>query len=94
MTARKTPLTLDEHQQLGPALARMRDELVSIEVWLSGEHLPTNHLVVRRLVAAIINIDQARSELENVMFGQHAGQPGVSPDVYYPDPADRKAVAS
>jgi hypothetical protein len=85
VSLRKTPVTVGEHQQLGLALARMRDELLSITVWLGGEHLPKNHAIVNRLGAARKKIDEARSVLENVMYDHHDGQPGVSTEVYYPD---------
>lgn len=88
MTTRKKPVTVAEHQQLGLALARMRDELTSISTWLGNEHLPTKHPVLGRLTSARKRIDDARSDLENVMYNDHAGQPGASPEVYYPDQAE------
>jgi hypothetical protein len=91
MSNRRKPLTLDEHRQLGLTLAVMRDELVSIDVWLSNEHLPKSHPAVRRLEAAVKRIDAARSDLEEFMYDHHDDERGVNTWVYYPDPADRKA---
>jgi len=89
VTRRKTPTTLDEHRQLGLALAGMRDELMRISVWLANGHLPKAHPVVRHLNAAYNRIDEARCDLENEMYDHHDGQPGVSTDIYYPDKEQR-----
>jgi hypothetical protein len=89
MTARREPITVAEHRQLGLTLARMRDELVQIGVWLGSERLPKNHAIVRRLETARNRIDDTRSDLENIMYDRHDGQPGVSTEVYYPDQTAR-----
>ncbi len=72
MTARRTPLTLEEHRALGLALAVMRDEMMRIGTWLANEHLPKNHPAVRALRTAQTRVDDARTALENVAMPRPA----------------------
>ena len=87
-TGRRTPMTVKEHEELGLTLAVMRDELIKIQVWIGNNHLPKNHAAVRALALASRRLDKARSELENVMFAEHANFiqsfGDASTSVYYP----------
>ena len=91
MSMRKKPFEDGEHVQLGLTLARMRDELTSIYVWLGNERLPKGHAAVRDIDNAIKRLDGARSKLENVMFT--ADREHASPDVYYPSRQARERAA-
>jgi hypothetical protein len=92
VTARRTPLTLEEHRQLGLALAGIDRQLGQIWVWLGNERLPKNHAAVRRMQTVRKRLGDARSDLENVMFGgPHGSEPGATTRVYYPHREDREA---
>lgn len=94
MTGRRTPLSLEEHRQLGLALAAMRDELMRITTWLASEHLPKSHPAVRALKSAYGRADDARAVLANVacLTPALARIPAADLDrLYYPEPEDRAA---
>jgi hypothetical protein len=97
MTARRTPLTLDEHRQVGLALAAMRDEMMRIGTWLANEHLPKNHPAVWALRSAGGRADDARTALLNAACVTSSLAHIHSADLdrlYYPDPEDRAAWPS
>jgi hypothetical protein len=84
VSTRKKPMPLDEHRNLGLALDAMYRELTQIWVWLGNEHLPKSHKAVRKLETAASRLAAARSDLENLMFDQHNGDPGATTRIYFP----------
>jgi hypothetical protein len=93
--SRKPPLTMDEHRELGMALAIMRDDLTR-KITRIGANLPKAHRVIQDLLAAVARIDRARSDLEDVMVRDHASSDpeGVSIYVYYPPAEQRQQVTA
>lgn len=82
--ARKTPLTPDEHAELGAALAAIRDDLLRRSVRVAGAY-PTNAPQVRHLNKALDALDSARSALDSALARDHPG--AFDTHTYYPGEA-------
>lgn len=91
-------MTMAEHRELGLALARMRDELVKITVWLPNKHLPKSSPAVTALSQALDKIDKAMDKLDSQVFADYPpGDGGAGQElmtVYYPHMEDRERYPS
>lgn len=87
----KPRLTLEEHKELGLALAVMRDDLVRYSTMLANAYPVAGPEAKphRKLESAYAAIDEARCALENALFDEHRG---AETSVYYPD-SDRRDAA-
>ncbi|MFF2731813.1 hypothetical protein ACFVS9_28380 [Streptomyces sp. NPDC058008] len=85
----KPRLSAEEHQQLGLRLAAIRDELLHLGTDLMNAYPKYGPEAVpaRRLTAAYEAVDQARCELDNLMFREHPRQGETT--FYYPQTEDR-----
>ncbi|MFF6794323.1 hypothetical protein ACFY9C_35235 [Streptomyces filamentosus] len=86
----KPRMTFEEHVEMGLGLARLRDELVHRTVQLSNAYPKSGpeSVPAQRLEKALNAIDKARSELEDMLYGEHQEQAGTS--VYYPQRENRR----
>ncbi len=85
----KPKLTLEEHAEMGRALASMRDELISRHVQLANAYPRSGQPAVpaKKLDVAIRALDAARAELENALYQEHPETAQTT--VYYPHREDR-----
>ncbi|MFE1230607.1 hypothetical protein [Streptomyces sp. NPDC058745] len=85
----KPRLTFEEHLEMGLTLASMRDELIKRGTQLAGAYPKSGQqgIPAKRLRAALEALDEARCELDHLMFQEHP-QEGTT-QVYYPPAEDR-----
>ena len=85
----KPRLTLAEHQDLGLALACMRDELQKRSIQLARAYPRSGAEAVpgKMLDEALELLESARCELDNMMFREH--QDNGTTQAYYPDDDQR-----
>jgi hypothetical protein len=81
----KPRMTLEQHVEMGRALAGIREGLQHRSVQIANAYPRSGREAIpaRKLQAAIERLDEARSALENAMFDEHPDE-GTT-NVYYPD---------
>jgi len=78
---RKTPLTPDEHAELGATLAAIRDELLARSVRVANAY-PKTAPQVTHLNKALAAVDSARAALDSALAREHPG--AFDTHTYYP----------
>jgi len=86
---RKTPLTAQEHADLGAALAAIRDELLRRSVQVANAY-PKTAPQATHLDKAVKAVDSARCDLDNALARDHPD--AFDTHTYYPDQEDRARV--
>lgn len=79
----KPRLTHEQHREIGAALHRIRNELITLSVQVANAYPRSGAEAKpgRDLDAALHRIDRARSNLEDALFHEH---PQADIHVYYP----------
>lgn len=90
--AKKTPLTRDEHVDMGRTLAGIHSELTRRLVQLEWAYSRTGRdgEAVRKVSAAVRALDEARSALDSVVCREYSDDGATA--VYYPPREDRAVV--
>lgn len=75
MAARKTKLTIEQHEQIGAELKKVRNQLMNIQM-LILKSMNVNDRVATKSAVALNKVDELRSVLDGLLFKQH---PNIDP---------------
>jgi hypothetical protein len=80
---KKTPLTFEQHEELGRTLEQIRNALQTRYVQVANAYPQTgpNSVAVRKLKSALADVNEARSALDSAVFREYPEQAETT--VYY-----------